>query len=85
MDKTTNKELKHCPFCQYDLMEELPKPGGKLRYYMVIEQRRINQDSRAVVCPCCGAAGPSGWTEEEAIKNWNRRGKSEEARDAQEE
>lgn len=60
--KTTEK-LKRCPFCDGELSS----------LTMCIEKRKINPDNVYVSCYHCGACGPSAWSKEEAIKNWNNR------------
>lgn len=61
------EELKDCPFC-----------GHKLKDFpavMIMQKRRINPNDIYVYCIGCGSSGPSGWSEKEAIRKWNKRAK----------
>jgi len=53
-------DLKECPF------EHIGFSGG-----LVVVSNGIEQ--YFVLCDICGAEGPSGKTEEEAIELWNKR------------
>ena len=61
-----NDKLKPCPFC-----------GGIGTLFVVTDEIGYVFVTCAPSDNGCGATGPGGITEEEAIKAWNRRAKDE--------
>lgn len=58
------EEIKPCPFC-----------GGEGQIFCLSKSYNINEDKYRVECEelDCGAESPLFYTQEEAIKWWNRR------------
>ncbi|MDD4095285.1 MAG: Lar family restriction alleviation protein [Oscillospiraceae bacterium] len=67
MSEITEKDLKPCPYCDYDMAIH-PRIC-----WFIHELKQISPDSIQVYCLGCGARGGTAWSEEEAIKKWNRR------------
>lgn len=80
-DKWRTMRLEPCPFCKTDL-NEFPKVmtvkcATSIPYlkWKLETKKIVGSDSYSVVfCVKCGATGPRGLTNEQAILNWNKTG-----------
>ncbi|MEG1550654.1 MAG: Lar family restriction alleviation protein [Oscillospiraceae bacterium] len=79
-EKTMRNSIKPCPFCGaklndfHTILTVTPVHSDDYLIAKLEHKQIIGSDSYyAVCCIICGSSGKSGYTKEEAIKNWNRR------------
>jgi DNA-directed RNA polymerase subunit RPC12/RpoP len=70
-EKEVIKDLKSCPYCGCKMDGSVYPPN------LCKEEWKLSSTDLRIVCPRCGAAGPSGKTIEWAVIGWNRRGETD--------